>query len=511
MTEHAEKKEVAKGIHLKWPASLREKLSSVPRQQRSAIKLLAGFFVLMLLFTILSRIADSLTIPEVGVANPESGPLEYKISAQGNILAASEIPLTVDSGFMVQQVHVREGQAVSEGDPIITLNIEEIEAQLKKAGDELKTQELQAKMEGIASPDSSADQTKSNELSLERAYEDYEQVLEETNKAITKASQSLQDAKTDKKKLEDGWINAFPDSSGSWTSDGYSSEGDDALAAAQKAIDDAQEALNEAIDNQEKQLRTAQRAIEDAEIRLEEGEEEKDTQAAQKAVENQKSGIQQQITAITLEEKREQVQRLEDLLESGGQILAPADGYMGKVELSTGQITSSGAFAIMTTVDDGLVFQAEVTTDEAKHLERGLSGVVELSGSGSKSTISGVVVDSLVTNEAGDKVQIEAIIPEGKGEPGQTGTLALTKQTDSYSTTIPLSAIREDSEGKYVLAIREKDGILGTETVVERIPITVKEQDGTKAAIESALTRQDQVVTQTDGTLSEGDRVRVRE
>jgi len=136
---------------------------------------------------------------------------------------------------------------------------------------------------------------------------------------------------------------------------------------------------------------------------------------------------------------------------------------------------------------------------------------VELSGSGSKSTISGVVVDSLVTNEAGDKVQIEAIIPEGKGEPGQTGTLALTKQTDSYSTTIPLSAIREDSEGKYVLAIREKDGILGTETVVERIPITVKEQDGTKAAIESALTRQDQVVTQTDGTLSEGDRVRVRE
>lgn len=50
---------------------------------------------------------------------------------------------------------------------------------------------------------------------------------------------------------------------------------------------------------------------------------------------------------------------------------------------------------------------------------------------------------------------------------------------------------------------------MGTEWVTSRIDITIKDRDSQMMSIESMLTYSDQVITGSDKTISEGDRVRI--
>ena len=53
--------------------------------------------------------------------------------------------------------------------------------------------------------------------------------------------------------------------------------------------------------------------------------------------------------------------------------------------------------------------------------------------------------------------------------------------------------------------------MLGTIQTAKKVPVTVLEKDGKSAAVTSALTLEDQVITASEKYVTEGDRVRLKE
>lgn len=106
-----------------------------------------------------------------------------------------------------------------------------------------------------------------------------------------------------------------------------------------------------------------------------------------------------------------------------------------------------------------------------------------------------------------------AALPE-ESEAEESGAFTWKTEVESedeYEQVIPLSALREDVEGAYCLIITEAEQMLGTLQVAKRVPVTVLEKDGAKAAIISELGKNDQIIVSSEKFVTGGDRVRIKE
>ena len=74
------------------------------------------------------------------------------------------------------------------------------------------------------------------------------------------------------------------------------------------------------------------------------------------------------------------------------------------------------------------------------------------------------------------------------------GTAFLSRKSETYQNCLPLTALRSDSGGDHVFVLRRQSSVLGTEWVIARVDITVKERDSQMMYVDGALTYSDQVV-----------------
>jgi len=79
----------------------------------------------------------------------------------------------------------------------------------------------------------------------------------------------------------------------------------------------------------------------------------------------------------------------------------------------------------------------------------------------------------------------------------------------AYSMCVPNGVVRKDQNGHFVLVVREVKGILGAQTVAERVNISVLERDRNRCAIEGPLNREYLIIVSGNRPVSEGNRVRV--
>ena len=106
-----------------------------------------------------------------------------------------------------------------------------------------------------------------------------------------------------------------------------------------------------------------------------------------------------------------------------------------------------------------------------------------------------------------------APLPEHtKASNGDSFTWSMETASDKeYEQIIPLCALREDQNGSYCLILAEEEQMLGTVQTAKKVPVKVLEKDGKSAAVTSALTLEDQVITASEKYVTEGDRVRLKE
>ena len=331
-----------------------------------------------------------------------------------------------------------------------------------------------------------------NSSSYDRADDNLDSIKRRWKRKIDKAKDALYKAETVLEAVREG--------------KDFSTES--AVSEAQAAIDTAREALNrarrESEDNQyseEEELYAAGRAVETAQAALEDARRQADVL--------QKEG---EIDRITCESERSDKEKsraaLQEILDNGGCLLAPAPGTVVRT-LERGDKTKKEEDAvILSSADRGFVFEGKLDKDSARRFSAGDKGELhyKLDGSTQKADVE---IHSISTPDESDQVLVTAVLPEGGYTSGMPAQLFLSRKSETYQNCLPLTALRSDSGGDHVFVLRRQSSVLGTEWVIARVDITVKERDSQMMYVDGALTYSDQVVISSNKIISEGDRVRI--
>lgn len=162
--------------------------------QAKALKLLAGFLVLMILLTVISRAADSLTIARVSTVNSRQMSIDHTIKGDGTIAANKSIAISTVDGVKVASINVNEGSSVKKGDVLFTLDETDLKEKLLKAEQDLTLLDKQA---ADANYNESVAQQKKQEainqayVSLQNQYEDIGETVDAAAREVTKAQEKL--------------------------------------------------------------------------------------------------------------------------------------------------------------------------------------------------------------------------------------------------------------------------------------------------------------------------------
>ena len=112
-------------------------------------KLLIGFFITMIIFTILSRATTATMVAKVQVDTIKRGNLVYKIKGTGIVKAEAHKYIALRSGCKISEVSVKEGEAVDEGDLLFRYDVESLKDKKSDLEDELKRLKLQYQNIGL--------------------------------------------------------------------------------------------------------------------------------------------------------------------------------------------------------------------------------------------------------------------------------------------------------------------------------------------------------------------------
>lgn len=469
-------------------------------RQGKLLRLLAGFIGLMLVLTVISRAADSLTVAQVDTEAPKSGAIEHAFDKQGVLAANREVAATTLSGVLVESVQSYVGAAVQSGDLLFTLDMQSLQEQLQEKS--IERQKLQIQLQTAYLNQQSQDEQSG--VAQQRADEDYTYAELESGERVRRAQNDLNDARDDINDFwkthdrdefdhwwNDNWYNETDewDEDDDWGTIGSSSSGAKAeLEGLMKAYQTAKRALADARLAEEKALLDAERKIEDA------------------GRENVKSAD-PQLLSLNIQLLNIQIDRLQQLIEAEGKVQSPADGIVQKLEVSTGTRTPDAASAVIAESSGGFRFTATLTEEEAKYAARGDKVTITLQG---KQRGSEAVIES-ISPSAKEAGGVEVVVLLSEGEVGQAASMHVSKRSDSFPQCVPLSALRGASGDQYVLIMEERQTVLGSEKVARRVNVTVSDSNDSRAAVTGALQSQDKVITGSTKNIVEGDRVRPAE
>ena len=253
--------------------------------------------------------------------------------------------------------------------------------------------------------------------------------------------------------------------------------------------------------NLQAQLNTATAALTDANTAL--------TSATndQKKVNDKISGEVTITSAYkTMTDLQEEVAKLQ-AKSIGTEITSPISGTVTDIEVTAG--TTVNANDVMMTIqpeNKAYVLQFSVTENQAKKVRVG--DTAEILNNWYGNDVSAVV--SAIRKDPQNRSN-SIIICEMKGDVsvGDSYTLSIGEQSSNYDTIVPTSAIREDSNGKFILIIESKSTPLGNRYYARRVDVDVITSDDTKSAVTGALEGYEYVITTTTKPIKENEQVRL--
>ena len=208
----------------------------------------------------------------------------------------------------------------------------------------------------------------------------------------------------------------------------------------------------------------------------------------------------------TMTDLQEEVAKLQ-AKSIGTEITSPISGTVTDIAVTAG--TTVNANDVMMTIqpeNKAYVLQFSVTENQAKKVRVG--DTAEILNNWSGNDVSAVV--SAIRKDPQNRSN-SMIICEMKGDVsvGDSYTLSIGEQSSNYDTIVPTSAIREDSNGKFILIIESKSTPLGNRYYARRVDVDVITSDDTKSAVTGALEGYEYVITTTTKPIKENEQVRL--
>ena len=208
----------------------------------------------------------------------------------------------------------------------------------------------------------------------------------------------------------------------------------------------------------------------------------------------------------TMTDLQEEVAKLQ-AKSIGTEITSPISGTVTDIAVTAG--TTVNANDVMMTIqpeNKAYVLQFSVTENQAKKVRVG--DTAEILNNWYGNDVSAVV--SAIRKDPQNRSN-SIIICEMKGDVsvGDSYTLSIGEQSSNYDTIVPTSAIREDSNGKFILIIESKSTPLGNRYYARRMDVDVITSDDTKSAVTGALEGYEYVITTTTKPIKENEQVRL--
>lgn len=221
--------------------------------QRTAVRLLAGFFALMLCLTLVSRAAEGVTVARVEAQRPKTGILTQRVNLSGTIEPLGDLDLTLPAGIQVTSIRAQAGQRVEPGDPLLDLDGAGLDRTMEKLRNDIRLLDLkiQNALSGNSGDDTEA--ILAAQQTLADAQEDYDRLVNSRERAEGRSEEDLLTAQADYDKvLED------LDRAEKKALENLVKEAEEKVKAAEKDLEAVQEAAQSAIESAQAGLTAAQ-------------------------------------------------------------------------------------------------------------------------------------------------------------------------------------------------------------------------------------------------------------
>ena len=241
------------------------------------------------------------------------------------------------------------------------------------------------------------------------------------------------------------------------------------------------------------------------------------TEAELKAAELEKTKLLTSIkTEISLCQMRDKINEQKDRIAKleeesvGASVKSPVAGTVSSLSKVAGESTSADETIAIIQVDGkDMTTSFSVTNAQAQKLKVGDGARpqnVWQYGDDFKATLTSIRNDK---TDPGNKKLLTFKIESKDVSPGQSISLAIGERAVEYDLIVPNSAIKTDSNGKFILVVKSKSSPLGNRYMASRVDVTVKAQDDNNTAIAAAIDGDEYVITTATTLIKAGDQVRL--
>ena len=244
----------------------------------------------------------------------------------------------------------------------------------------------------------------------------------------------------------------------------------------------------------------------------------KDLDAAKAVVDTKQKELDKLVAGINnvaaLESKLEAIEkaqeRVDQLVSKAVNAVVTADiaGTVTAINVTAGNTTSAATpVAVLQPEGKGYTMSFSVTNEQARRLSVGDKAdlVNAWRYDDVEVTLSSIKPDR---NNPGQNKMLTFDVT-GSVTAGQTLNVSVGQKSANFDLIVPNSAIREDSNGKFILIVESKSSPLGNRYIATRVDVEVLASDDTQSAISGGLYGYEYVITTSTKPVEAGKQVRL--
>ena len=216
------------------------------------------------------------------------------------------------------------------------------------------------------------------------------------------------------------------------------------------------------------------------------------------------SSVDMEASKKAIERKQAEVDKLRENADEL-EVKSSVSGTIASIDASAGKSIGGEEqpLATINVTDRGFTVKIDVTNDQAKKVKTGdTAELVNFWGGDAVATL-----DQITSSQtAGNRTLVFTLT--GDIQAGQNVTLSIGQKSANYDALIPLSGLREDSNGKFVYVLESKSSPLGSRYIATRVTVQELARDDKSAAV-SGISAGDFIITTSNKPIEAGKQVRL--
>ena len=216
------------------------------------------------------------------------------------------------------------------------------------------------------------------------------------------------------------------------------------------------------------------------------------------------SSIDMEASKKAIERKQKEVEKLRENADEL-EVKSSVSGTIASISASAGKSIGGEEqpLATINVTDRGFTVKIDVTNEQAKKVKVGdTAELVNFWGGDAVATLD------QITNSQSSGSRTLVFTLTGDIQAGQNITLSIGQKSSNYDALIPLSGLREDSNGKFVYVLQSKNSPLGSRYIATRVTVQELARDDKSAAV-SGISQGDFIITTSNKPVEAGKQVRL--